>query len=325
MPSVLRFSWLVLAVLVFCALPVAAQTTIQLGLVNPPEHPIVLSLQEMAEEVRTETGGAIDIRVFPAAQLGSGHEMVESTIFGLIDGVTEGAALMAQWAPRLSVLEAPYLFDGPDHMYRVLDSEVGRSLMADLEQNGLKVLGVFYYGARHLTTTNREVRTPADMAGFKLRVPEVPLYLEMAHSWGASPTPMAFSELYFALRQGLVDGQENPLPTIKSGAFHEVQEYLVLTGHIIVPMITVVNKGMWDRLSAEHQQIISAAMDRAVERSNGMIIAQEQSLIEEFRAHGVKVIEPDLDAFRAAVADRVPQAFASIWGPDLYARIRAVE
>ena len=118
----------------------------------------------------------------------------------------------------------------------------------------MRILGTTYYGTRHVTTTAKAVKSPADMVGFKLRVPENDVFKAMAEAWGAKPTPMNFGELYLALKQNVVDGQENPLPTIKSGKFDEVQKYLVLTGHIITPRLVVVNEAFWQRPDAGRPQ-----------------------------------------------------------------------
>ena len=118
----------------------------------------------------------------------------------------------------------------------------------------MRILGTTYYGTRHITTTSKEVKSPADMVGFKLRVPENDVFKAMAEAWGAKPTPMNFGELYLALKQNVVDGQENPLPTIKSGKFDEVQKYLVLSAHIITPRLVVVNEAFWQGLTPERPQ-----------------------------------------------------------------------
>jgi len=293
------------------------------GIVLQPEHPFVLGMKRTAEIVAQKTSNRIQIQVFPSAQLGTGKDMIEAVIFGSQAMVTEGLAMFSQWSPRLSVMEAPYLFRDVEHMYKVMNGPIGREMQEELvARRGLRPLGVLYYGVRHLTA-NRPVRTPEDVKGMKLRVPEVTLYLEMARAWGANPTPMAFAELYLALKQGVVDAQENPIPTIHAGKFYEVQKYLILTGHIMVPQFHAISDSLWKGLSPADQQVLQAAVDEGIALSNRLILQQETSLLDEFRKRGMTVITPDVEAFRKASMGAIAR-LEERWGKGLYERIAAV-
>lgn len=305
--------------------PAAAQQPLVLkwGIVLQPEHPFVLGMKKTAETVAQKTGSRIQIQVFPSAQLGTGKDMIEAVVFGSQAMATEGAAMFSQWAPRLSIMEAPYLFRDVQHMYAAMRSPIGQEMLDELvAKRGLRSLGVLYYGVRHLTA-NKPVQKPADVKGMKLRVPEVPLYLEMARAWGANPTPMAFAELYLALKQGTVDAQENPIPTINSGKFYEVQKYLVLTGHIMVPQFHAISDKLWKSLPPADQKILQEAVDEGIAFSNDLLIKQEQSLVEEFKKKGMQVIGPDVDAFRKASMTAIPK-LEERWGKGLYERLAAV-
>lgn len=294
------------------------------GIVLHPEHPMVLGMQKTAEIVAQKTNNRIQIQVFPSAQLGTGKDMIEAVVFGSQALVTEGAAMFSQWAPKLSIMEAPYIFRDVDHMYKVMEGPIGKEMQEELiTKRGLRPLGVLYYGVRHLTA-NKPVQTPEDVKGMKLRVPEVTLYLEMARAWGANPTPMAFAELYLALKQGTVDAQENPIPTINAGKFYEVQKYLVPTGHIMVPMFHTISEKLWKSLPPSDQAILQEAVDEGIKFSNDQIISQEQSLLEEFKKKGMQVITPDVEAFRKASMSAIPK-LEDKWGKGLYERIIAVE
>jgi TRAP-type transport system periplasmic protein len=300
-----------------------APVVMKWGVVLQPEHPFVLGMKKTAEIVAQKTNNRIQIQVFPAAQLGTGKDMIEATVFGSQAMVTEGAAMFSQWAPRLSIMEAPYLFRDADHMNKAVKSPVGQEMVGELTtKRGLRSLGVLYYGVRQLTA-NKPVNTPDDVKGMKLRVPEVPLYLEMARSWGANPTPMAFAELYLALKQGTVDAQENPIPTINSGKFYEVQKYLILTGHIMVPQLAAISDKVWQGLSAGDQKIVQAAVDEGIAFSNDMLIKQEQSQAEEFKKKGMQVITPDVAAFKKASMAVIPKMEA-VWGKGLYEKLAEI-
>ena len=293
------------------------------GIVLQPEHPFVLGMKKTAETVAQKTNNRIQIQVFPSAQLGTGKDMIEAVVFGSQAMATEGAAMFSQWSPRLSIMEAPYIFRDVDHMYKVMRGPIGQEMQDELvAKRGLRSLGVLYYGVRHLTA-NKPVTKPEDVKGMKLRVPEVPLYLEMARAWGANPTPMAFAELYLALKQGTVDAQENPIPTINSGKFYEVQKYLVLTGHIMVPQFHAISDKLWKSLSPADQKILQDAVDEGIAFSNDMLIKQEQSLVDEFKKKGMQVITPDVEAFRKASMTAIPK-LEEKWGKGLYEKIVAV-
>ena len=293
------------------------------GIVLQPEHPFVLGMKKTAEIVAQKTNNRIQIQVFPSAQLGTGKDMIEAVVFGSQAMATEGAAMFSQWSPRLSIMEAPYIFRDVDHMYKVMKGPIGQEMQDELvAKRGLRSLGVLYYGVRHLTA-NKPVTKPEDVKGMKLRVPEVPLYLEMARAWGANPTPMAFAELYLALKQGTVDAQENPIPTINSGKFYEVQKYLILTGHIMVPQFHAISDKLWKSLSPADQKILQDAVDEGIAFSNDMLIKQEQSLVDEFKKKGMQIITPDVEAFRKASMTAIPK-LEEKWGKGLYEKIVAV-
>ena len=316
---------MLLAVAIFAVAPLAhAQTILKWGIVVPPEHPFSLGMKKTAEIVAQKTNNRIQIQIFPGGQLGTGKDMIEATVFGSQGMVTEGAAMFSQWAPRLSIMEAPYLFRDFNHMLKAMKSPVGQEMVNELtSKRGLRSLGVVYYGVRHLTA-NKEVKKPEDVKGMKLRVPEVPLYLEMARSWGANPTPMAFAELYLALKQGTVDAQENPIPTINSGKFYEVQKYLILTGHIMVPQLHVISEKAWSALAPADQKIVQEAVDEGIAFSTDMLMKQEQSQADEFKKKGMQVITPDVAAFKAASMAVIPK-MESVWGKGLYEKLAEIK
>jgi len=293
------------------------------GIVLQPEHPFVLGMKKTADIVSQKTSSRIQIQVFPSAQLGTGKDMVEAVVFGSQAMVTDGPAMISQWAPRLAILEAPYIFRDIDHIYKAMRSPIGQEMVDELiNTRGLRPLGYPYYGVRHLTA-NKPVNRPEDVKGMKLRVPEVTMLLEMAKAWGANATPVAFAEVYMALKQGVVDAQENPLPTINSGKFYEVQKYLMLTGHVMGPHFHTISDKLWKSLSASDQKILQDAVSEGVALSNDLLIKQEQSLVDEFKKKGMQVIVPDVEAFRKASMGAIVK-LEDKWGKGLYERIAAV-
>ena len=298
---------------------VKAATIVRWGDVLSADHPSVQMIQRVANRVKDATQGRIEIQAYPAGQLGSSKDQIEAVALGTQQMVTEGAANFGQWVPSISVIEAPYVWRDAAHLTKVMSGPVGLDLNRQLvEKRGMRILGTTYYGVRQLTTTNKAVRTAADMKEFKLRVPENEVFLAMARAWGAKPTPMTFGELYLALRQNVVDGQENPLPTIDSGKFFEVQKYLVLTGHILTPRLVVINDKFWQGLSAADQKAISDAVTEGIAWNNQEILSREQSLQDKFKKAGMEVIQPDVESFRKPVLDTLPKMFEAKWGKGLF-------
>ena len=293
--------------------------------VVPATHPSVQMIERIAADVKAKSGGRIAIQAFPAGQLGSSRDTIEAVANGTQQLVTEGAANFGAWVPAISVVESPYIWRDGDHLVKAMSGPVGKAFNDELvAKRGMRILGTTYYGTRHITTTSKEVRSPADMVGFKLRVPENDVFKAMAEAWGAKPTPMNFGELYLALKQNVVDGQENPLPTIKAGKFDEVQKYLVLSAHIITPRLVVVNEAFWQGLSAGDRRIISDAVKNGIAWQNAELIRQEGTLVDTFKAAGMTVVTPDPRAFRDPVLAKVPKMFESKWGAGMVERIQAV-
>ncbi len=308
------------------ALPRSARaaTTLRWATVLPTNHPSVAMMERVAKQVQEQTGGAVEIQTFPAGQLGSSRDVIEAASSGAIQIVDEGAAQFGQFVPQFSILEAPYIWRDAAHIRRVLSSALVDEMNAALvAKRSMRVVGATYYGKRHVTSGTKAINTVDDMKGFKLRIPEVDTFRAMAEAWGARPTPLNISELYLALSQGAVDGQENPLPTIHSNKFFEVQKYLVLTGHIITPRLIVVNEATWQSLAAKDRQVLKAAIDIHGQAQDNEILGQEAKLVDTFKAGGMNVVQPDLESFRKPVLASLPAKFEGKWGKGLWEKIAA--
>jgi tripartite ATP-independent transporter DctP family solute receptor len=293
--------------------------------VLPGNHPETVMMDAIAAGMREATGGAVDIQIFPGGQLGSSRDSIESCSSGATQMVSEGAAQFGQFHPPFSILEAPYLWRDPVHLRRALSSPVLDELSGQLAaKRQLRIIGATYYGTRHVTSGAKAVHSVADMAGFKLRIPEVDTFRAMAEAWGARPTPLNIGELYLALSQGAIDGQENPLPTIQSNKLNEVQKFLILTGHIMTPRLVAINEGLWTQLSADEQAALKGAITKHAAEQDAEIIRQETALAATFAAGGMTVIEPDRESFRKPVLAVVPGKFEERWGKGLWDKLAAV-
>jgi tripartite ATP-independent transporter DctP family solute receptor len=293
----------------------AQATVIRWGDSLPANHPQCLMIERVSKEVKEKTSGRIDIQSFPNGQLGSGKDMMEAVGAGALHMTTDGAAALGAFLPQLSIIEAPYLWRDAAHMAKCAATPLFTSMNNDLaSKRGMRMAAVTYYGKRHLTTGSKQVKTAADMAGFKLRVPPVDTFRAMAEAWGARATPVAFAELYLALSQGAVDGQENPLPTIQSAKLNEVQKFLVLTGHIITPRLVIANESFLKGLPAADRDLLLAAINNGVVWQDKELASQESTLVDTLSKAGMTVIEPDLESFRKPVLAAVPAKFEDKWG-----------
>ena len=303
----------------------AQATVIRWGESLPATHPQVQMAERIAKEAREKSGGRIDVQIFPNSQLGSNNDMIESVSSGALTMTTDGAGAIANYLPQLSIVEAPYLWRDAAHLAKLAPAPIFASLNNGLvSKRGMRLLAVTYYGKRHLTSGTKAVRTPADMAGFKLRVPPVDTFRAMAEAWGAKATPIAFGELYLALSQNAVDGQENPLPTINSAKLYEVQKYLILTQHIITPRMPMVNEKLWTALSPADRDMLQAAIAAGAAWQDKELLAQEATLVDALKGRGMTVIEPDVEAFRKPVLASVPAKFAEKWGKGSWDTIAAL-
>jgi len=305
--------------------PARAATVIRWATVLATTHPFVTMMERVARQVKDETGGSVEIQLFPGGQLGSSRDVIEATSTGAIQLVDEGAAQFGQFVPQFSILEAPYIWRDPAHVRTALSSplldEVNKQLV---DKRGMRIIGSTYYGKRHVTSGSKAIKTVEDMKGFKLRIPEVDTFRAMTEAWGARPTPLNFSELYLALSQGAVDGQENPLPTIQSAKLYEVQKYLVLTGHIITPRLIAVNEASWSGLTDKERASLRKAVAEHGLWQDNEIVGQESKLVDTFKSGGMTVVEPDLESFRKPVLASVPAKFEAKWGKGLWERIAAM-
>jgi tripartite ATP-independent transporter DctP family solute receptor len=309
MPSVLR----------------AQATVMRWGEMLPVTHPQVQMVDRIAKEVKEKTSGRIDIQSFPAGQLGSGKDMMESVSSGALTMTTDGAAALGSFLPQLSVIEAPYLWRDPAHMAKVAKAPVFAQMNDELvKKRGMRMAAVTYYGKRHLTTGSKPVKSVADVAGLKLRVPPVDTFRAMVEAWGAKATPVNFNELYLALSQGAVDGQENPLPTIHSAKLQEVQKHLILTGHIITPRLIVINQDFWKGLKDADRTILEAAIANGVAWQDAELTSQEGSLVATLKTAGMSVTEPDLESFSKPVLASLPKQFEGKWGKGTWDALAAL-
>lgn len=278
--------------------------TLKLAHTGSETHQYHSASEKFKELVEEKTNGEITIEIHPNATLGSEGEAIEQLMDGSIEMTTLAPdSNYSNTVPEMNVFGIPYLFEDRDHAYNVLDGEIGDELLALGEQHNIKGLGWWEIGFRHITNDTREIVEPADMEGLQIRVQPSPVWEAHMKALDANPTPVDFNELYSALDQGVVNGQENPLPTIESMRFYEVQKYVSLTGHTYNPAITLMNLDTWNKLSEDHQIAIDEAVKETTEYHREMLAEKEEEIIKLLEENGVTITDPNRDAFREATEE----------------------
>ena len=285
------------------AFAASAETVIKIGHGAAESFHMHRALLKFEELVETGSNGEIDVQIFPSSQMGPDREMIEGVQTGVLEMAIPPSSFFAGWDPAFAVIELPYMYASKDIAFDVLDGAAGDGMLARVENQGLVGLGWLELGVRNVTNNVRPIASPQDLEGVKLRTMKVPAHVATFESLGANPTPMNFGEVYSALQQGVIDGQENPLAIITSQRFYEVQKYLSTTGHVFAVYMPVVSKPFFDSLSAEHQQLIRASMARARAHQAALVAAEDASQLDEIRSAGVEVLELTAEQ-RQAFADQ---------------------
>ena len=285
------------------ALAASAETVIKVGHGAAEAFHMHRALLKFEELVETGSGGEIDVQIFPSSQMGPDREMIEGVQTGVLEMAIPPSSFFAGWDPSFAVIELPYMYASKDIAFDVLDSAAGDEMLARIENQNLVGLGWLELGVRNVTNNVRPVATPDDLEGVKLRTMKIPAHVATFETLGANPTPMNFGEVYSALQQGVIDGQENPLAIITSQRFYEVQKYLSITGHVFAVYIPVISKPFFDGLSTEHQQLVRESMAAARAYQAEIVAAEDTAQLEEIRAAGVEVLELTAEQ-RQAFADK---------------------
>jgi len=278
-----------------------AQTKLKWAHVYETSEPFHTASVWAAQEIGKRTNGRYQIDVYPASQLGKETDINQGLSLGSVDIIISGSSFAAKTYPPIGVTYYPYTFRDADHLLAYTKSDVFKELAKGYEdKSGHHILAVTYYGVRQ-TSSNKLLKSCADMKGLKMRVPDVPAYLAMPRACGANTAPIAFAEVYLALQNGTVEAQENPLTTIEAKKFYEVQKHIVLTGHIVDHLNTVVAGGLWKKLSEEDRKTFTDVAQEAAAKATAEIKANEAKLVDFFKQKGLTVTEVNKDEFRDTV------------------------
>jgi TRAP-type transport system periplasmic protein len=277
--------------------PAWAQQVLRLAHNAAPGNPKSEASLKFAELVEQKTEGRVKVEVGGSAQYGDDVEALTSMRLGTLAFSANSQGTTSGVVPQFAVIGLPFLFDDLQHAYKVIDGPVGERLGEIAEEKGLVVLGFWDNGIRHTSNSKRPIEKPEDLAGIKVRTPPDPITIDIFAALGANPTPLPFSELYIALQQGVVDGQENPLMNIYSSKLHEVQKYITLTGHKYETTPLLASKVVWDTFSEEDQAAILEAAVEAGKLNRDMSMKSDTELRQKMEEAGVQFNEIDKQVF----------------------------
>ncbi|MDR3561131.1 MAG: TRAP transporter substrate-binding protein [Negativicutes bacterium] len=282
----------------------AAKKVIKISIGLNEESHEYQGLKKFKEIVEAKSKGRYEVQMYANAQLGDDVKATESLRAGTLEMTAPSTSPLTGMSKELGVFDLPFLFPNTEVAYKVMDGPVGQKILDSLQSKGLVGLAYWDNGFRHVTNSVREIKSPADAKGLKIRTMQNPMHLEAWKAMGANPTPMPFSEVFTAMQQKTIDGQENPIPTIYLQKFQEVQKYCTLTGHVYTPFVLLISKKTWDAMPKDDQKIFQDAAIEARDYQRKVSEDMNKSFIDKLRAEGMTVTEltpEQLKVFQDAV------------------------
>jgi tripartite ATP-independent transporter DctP family solute receptor len=272
-------------------------------------HSVHQGMVFFGEKLQEISGGKFKVQIYPSQQLGTERQCLELLQIGSLDMTKVSAGVLENFSPSIKVFGLPYLFRDKEHAFRVLDGPVGEELLNGTEKYWLKGLGYYDSGSRSFYTIDKPIEHPNDLKGLKIRVMESQTAIDMVKSFGGSPTPISWGELYTALQQGVVDGAENNPPSFYLSRHYEVCKYYIIDEHTVLPDVVLMSTHFWNDLSNQDQEWIQKAMDLSVVEQRRLWLKSEIESLEAVKAAGVKVSYPNKSNF-AEISSSVSDQYA---------------
>ncbi|WP_455383093.1 TRAP transporter substrate-binding protein [Salinispira pacifica] len=302
----------------------AQPIVLRLAETHPADYPTTKGDYRFADLVKERSNGRIQIEVYPSSQLGEEKAVIEQVQFGAIDFTRVSISPLAAFSPNFDALQMPYLYRNEEHMWNVLKGPIGKEFLASVEPANFVGLCWYESGARNFYNSKREVKSPADLKGMKIRVQQSELMVNLVTALGAVATPMAFGEVYSALQTGVIDGAENNWPSYYSTSHYEVAKYYTLDEHTRVPEITIASKISMDKLSKADQDLIKQAAWDSMDYQRQQWADYEKVAIEKIKANGNVITQiPDNSAWQAAMKPLYDKLSPAL--KDVVAKIRQVQ
>ena len=304
--------------------PAPKKVELKVGMTLTLESHYGMGLQELKKLLDTYSKGTISLEIFPNSQLGSERELIEGCSLGTIPMALTATGPIPNFFPEFACLDLPYLFPTAAIAYKALDGEVGQALLAQMPSKGIIGLGFWENGFRHVTNSKREIKTPADLRGLKIRTMENNIHMDTYKLYGASPTPMAMGEVFIALQQGTVDGQENPAVNILTSKLNEVQKYMSLTGNFYSPSVLMISKKVFDSMSKEQQEAFMKAANEAKAWQRKFSQDNDANMIARIKASGTIVTEVNLQEW-IDFSQPIYKAYEGKLNQDFIRKIKAIK
>lgn len=283
------------------------------------------AMEEFKKYVEEKSEGNIKVDLYTDATLFTQEEEVAAVVGGDADMTLTSASWLTTNSPWISMFTSGYIFNSYDHMTSVLNGEIGQDVFNKVsDEQGIRPLGAWYLGSREISLSeDKKISTPEDLNGINLRMPNTEAWMFLGKALGANPTPISFSELYLSLQTGVVDGQDNPLPTVESAKFYEVQKSITLTDHLVDSIWPAINSGTWEKLTDVQKEIILEGVEVGRVFCDKQNLKRESELVEFFKSKGLAVYEADKAAFVKEVQDRyLNDPISKTWDMDIYQKIQ---
>jgi TRAP-type transport system periplasmic protein len=302
-----------------------AQTTLKMAYVPPKDSHYGVGATVFCDEIEKTTAGRYKCQMFPGSALGGEREAIEGVQLGTIELTITSTGPVGNFVPDTKIVDVPFLFRDYAHARKVLDGDIGQAILAQFPARGLVALAWTENGFRHMTNNKRPINQASDAAGLKMRTMENKVHMDGYKTFGIQPTPMAFPEVYGALQQGVIDGQENPIPVILSTKLYQVQKHLSLTGHVYSPALILMSLAAHNKLSAADKIAFAAAAKNSAAATRKRVNEDEANGIAKLKSEGMLVVEKlDNESFRKAVAPAYAN-FAKELGAEKMSAIQAVK
>mgnify|MGYP003675414163 CR=1 FL=1 len=295
---------------------------IKLGHALPTSHPVHEAMVFMAKRVEEKSKGELIVKIYPNQQLGTERELVELLQIGSLGMTKVASAIMESFAPQLQVFSQPYLFRNDAHRNAVLQGEIGKELLLAGEDFWLRGLCYYDAGKRSFYTTKKSIEKPEDLIGFKIRVMESNTAINTVKSFGGSPTPVSYGELYSALQQGVVDGAENNPPIFLPSRHYEVSKYYSINEHTAIPDMLIISTKVWEKLSDQERQWVQEAADESAVFQYELWAKSVEESLATLKEAGVEITYPDQEPFRKAVEPIYEQM--KVNNPEMYSIIENI-
>ena len=288
-----------------------------------PSHPVHQGMLHLKQRLEELSGGAMTVEIYPSSVLGGETECLEQLQNGVLAMTKTSTGPMESFVPEIQVFGLPYLFRDTAHFWKFADSEAGRALLQKGAQRNMYGLCYYDAGSRNFYTARRQIKSPDDLKGLKIRVLNSPMAIKMVEMMGASPTPISWGELYSALAQGIVDGAENNPPSFYSNKHYEICKYFSLDEHVVLPDMLLINTQIWNKLSPREQQWLQQAADESSRFQRELWAAKSDEALAAVKKLGVEVYRPDKTPFMKKVAPMY-DAYQGTEIGKLVERIRAI-